>query len=67
MAGKGACYKCRDPLADPAKLIGCKFCVRWSHIKCANLSGIKSDNISHINWLCDECVQELENHKKTQG
>lgn len=53
------CYLCKDDKGDHTKWIGCSTCERWAHIKCANLIGIKAENIKHITWVCKNCITEL--------
>lgn len=50
------CYVCVDPTGD--KWIGCCLCPKWCHVKCAHLSGIKSENIPKINWICNPCLHK---------
>ena len=51
------CYKCKDIIGD--KWVRCRFCSNHAHTKCVYMTGIKSENIPHVNWLCDPCVKEL--------
>lgn len=52
------CYICNKNLKNE-KWIGCITCNRWSHTKCASLTGIKEDNIKKVNWVCDNCKVEF--------
>ena len=54
------CYICKGISGDTNKWIGCILCPNWSHLKCAFLSGVKSENIRHINWMCSQCVQKAK-------
>lgn len=53
------CYLCKGDHGDITKWIGCSSCENWAHIKCANLGGIKVENIKLITWVCRNCVTEL--------
>lgn len=60
LVADGACCVCHKIDGDLSKWIGCCICDVWSHIKCAKLDGIKQDNIIHINWLCNLCLDEAK-------
>ena len=54
------CYKCDSTSGDATKWIGCCLCSNWCHIKCAYLSGVKSDCIDNLNWICTPCLQRAK-------
>lgn len=59
------CYQCKDTVSD--KWITCVFCKNIAHTKCANVSGIKHENLIRVKWLCDICYHELSALKKFKG
>ena len=56
------CYKCKDLGGD--KWVKCGFCANHAHTKCVYLTGVKTENIQHVNWLCDPCYKDLSYLKK---
>ncbi len=51
------CVQCNDFFGD--KWVRCGFCAKYAHTKCVYLWGIKTENITHVNWLCNLCFEEL--------
>ncbi len=47
---------CKD-CGDSNKRIICALCSSWSHLKCANLSGVRQDFIKQVNWICSHCLE----------
>lgn len=55
-----SCCSCGDPPGESGKWIGCCLCSAWSHVKCASLSGVKTDNLKKINWVCSSCLDKAK-------
>lgn len=51
-------YVCKDFTGELSKRIGCCLCLKWCHLKCALLTGIKQDNLLKIYWIYTSCLHK---------
>lgn len=42
------------------KRVICLSCKMWCHTSCANLGGVKEENCSTINWICNKCAFDIK-------
>lgn len=54
------CYSFWDTTGGADQWTGCETCVRWAHLKCVHLHGVKADNNKLINWSRDMCYIGLK-------
>lgn len=52
------CLVCAKDKGGTAKVkrVVCLACKLWCHTSCANLGGVKEENCSIINWVCNKCA-----------
>lgn len=58
------CSSCGGTIGLTDKTIDCGSCINIAHLKCAFLSGVKSENIKHINWSCNTCFNRVKRLEK---
>lgn len=46
------CYACKLSCSEANKWMDGSLCSCWAHVEYASLSGVKSDQIQFINWVC---------------
>ena len=59
---KYPCLVCAKDKGGTTKVkrVICVACRMWCHTSCANLGGVKEENCSAINWVCNKCVSEIK-------